>query len=545
MELALAIVTLLVGIAIFITGMNMMSSGLKKIAGKGVRKLFKKVSNSSVTGLGIGALVTAIIQSSAATSVMVIGFLNAGVMSIFLGVSIMMGAYIGTTMTGILVSFSSFSFSEFLVLFAVVGVILMFFKNPRIKYIGEIFTGLGLVFFGLSTMSGSLKGNADIVNALTTLFTNVSFPLLVFMLGILFSVLMQSSSAVTGVAIVLAGTGAMPFASALYVGLGATVGTLITTLIATIGANRDAKRATTVVLFIKLISGFLGLIITWIFEAPLTSFFESSFGSLQLGIAMFLLFFNVIFMFVLLPLIKPLVNLSEKLVPDKELENKKKDLLYIQDSLLRDPNIALIEAKQEIIHMLTLSKENFIEGFNFLVNAKEIDRDALLKKEESIDFINGAIANYLVKISEKVNIDDAPTVGSYFHVINDIERIGDHAYNYYKARLDMIDKELEFSSMAKGELNNFFDIIMKMFDLAYDIFDKEDTKELPILHELEDKTDNLNREYASNHFKRIQNKECTNELSPYFSNCLTELERVSDHLTNIGYSIVDITGKDD
>ena len=231
MDLVTAIITLLVGIAIFITGMNMMSSGLKKIAGKGVRKLFKKVSNSPVTGLGLGALVTAIIQSSAATSVMVIGFLNAGVMSIFLGVSIMMGAYIGTTMTGILVSFSSFDFSKYLVLFAVIGVILMFFKNPRIKYIGEIFTGLGLVFFGLSTMSGSLKGSEEVVNALTTLFTNVNFPLLVFLLGIVFSVLMQSSSAVTGVAIVLAGTGAMPFASALYVGLGATVGTLITTLI--------------------------------------------------------------------------------------------------------------------------------------------------------------------------------------------------------------------------------------------------------------------------------------------------------------------------
>lgn len=544
MELFGAIVALLVGVTIFITGMNMMSGGLKKATGKGIKTLFKKTQNSSIICLGIGTLVTAIIQSSAATSVMAIGFINAGVMTIFQGVATMMGAYIGTTATGILVSLSSFNISVFLTAFAFVGLVLMFFKNPKVKHIGEILCGFGLIFVGLSSMSGAFKNNADINNAFQLVFSNISFPLLLLLIGIVLTIIMQSSSAVTGVVLVLVGSGVMPFSSALYVTLGATIGTCITTLIATIGANVNAKRAGIEALIIKIIAGLGGLAILWIFETPLVNFFETSFGSLELGIALFLLFFNIIFMFILLPFIKPLEKVATFLVKDKEAELKQKQLLYIDNRLLSQPNIALMQTKKEIIHMFELAKENFINSYQFLVNGVTTDTNQIIQKEDSIDYINNALAEYLVKLSGVVEADNAEMVGSYFHVINDIERIGDHAYNFYESKLDMDDKELAFSEEAKGELNHFFEVVMTMFDLSLDIFVKEQRKGLKELHELEDETDNLNHTYASNHYVRMQKGQCNNQLSPYFSTILSELERVSDHLTNVGYSIVNPVGDD-
>ena len=537
MELATAIIALLVGVTVFITGMSMMSSGLKKATGKGVKRLFKKTQNSAIAGLGIGMIVTALIQSSAATSVMTIGFINAGVMTVFQGVAVMMGAYIGTTATGILVSLSSFSISAFLTAFAFIGLVLMFFKNQKVKHIGEILCGFGLIFFGLSSMSGAFSSNEQINNAFQTVFSNISFPLLLLLIGIILTIIMQSSSAVTGVALVMVGSGVMPFSSALYVTLGATIGTCITTLIATIGANINAKRAGIVALFIKIIAGFGGLAILWPLEKPLVDFFQNSFGSQEMGIALFLLFFNVIFMLILLPFIRPIEKFVSLIVKDKDAEKKKKQLLYIDDRLLNQPAIALMQAKQEIIHMFTLAKENFIDAFHYLVNAQNIDTNVILDKEDSIDYINGALAEYLVQLSGRIEQENAETLGSYFHVINDIERIGDHAYNFYESRLKMIDNELEFSSTAKEELNHYYDILLQMFDISLEIFSTEKKKGLKKLHELEDETDELKRVYSSNHFSRLQKGQCNNELSPFFSTLLSELERIGDHLTNIGYSI--------
>ena len=543
MELAAAIITLLVGITVFIVGMNMMSSGLKKATGKSVRKLFKKTQNSSIVGLGIGVVITALIQSSAATSVMTIGFINAGVMTIFQGVSIMMGAYIGTTATGILVSLSSFNISIFLIAFAVIGLVLMFFKNKKVKYIGEVLCGLGLIFFGLETMSGAFKVNGSgLIDAFQEMFENVSFPLLLLLIGILLTIIMQSSSAVTGVVLVMVGSGAMPFASALYVTLGATIGTCVTTLIATIGTNVNAKRAGIAALFIKIIAGLSGLVILWIFEDQLVNIFQYSFGSNEMGVALFLVFFNVIFMFALLPLIKPLEKLVSFIIKDKDAEKKKQQLLYIDNLLLNQPNIALMQTKKEIIHMYILAKENFSNAYAFFIGDSTINTNDIIEKEDTIDYINNALAEYLVKLSASIDSDNAETLGSYFHVINDIERIGDHAYNFYEKRLDMIDKDLEFSNQAKEELNSFYKVVMKMFELTLEIFNEEEKYRLEELHKLEDETDDLNRTYASNHYARMQKGQCNNELSPYYSTILSELERVGDHLTNIGYSIVNPVG---
>ena len=547
MGIASAVITLLVGVATFLIGMKMMSSGIKKVAGKGLKRIFRKTQNSSLAGLGIGALVAGIIQSCAGTSVMAVGFINAGIMTVFQGVSVMMGSYIGTNMTGILVSLSSSSFNItiYLTALAFVGVVLMFFKNEKVVHIGEMLAGLGLLFFGLSTMSGAFKGSAEINNAFTNLFANVNFPLLLFIFGILLAMLLQSSSASIGIVIVMVGSKVILFSSALYVAIGAMVGTVMTTVLGTIGTNTNAKRATLIIVLIRVITGLIGLAIAWIFEAQLCPIFANNFGSEEFGLAILMVIYNIIFMVGLLPLIKPLEKVAEKMIVDKADIKKAKAIQFIDNRFLATPEIALSQAKKEIVHMFILSRKNFELGYEYFVNDKAMDEADFKNREDEIDYINSRLTSYLVDLSSKTSLEEAKVLGSYFHVINDIERIGDHAYNFYDHKKEMVEKEISFSTVAKEELNNFYYIILKMFDLTDDIFENVNKDELDELKELEEKTDSLNHQYASNHYQRLQKNECSSELSPYFSTLLSELERVSDHLTNIGYSIVNPVGDEE
>ena len=547
MDLVTAIITLLVGSAIFITGMNMMSGGLKKAAGKGLKKIFKNTQNNTFANMGMGAGVTALIQSSAATCVMAIGFINAGVMTVYQGVTIMMGAYVGTTVTGLLVSLSSFNVSVYFTLLAFIGVVLMFFKNYKIKNIGEICCGFGLLFFGLSTMSQTFKNSPEINGFMQDMFANINNPLLLLLIGILFTALVQSSSATTGIVIVMVGSGAAPFSSALYIALGATIGTCITTLISTIGTGVNAKRAGLVSLFIKLITGFTALAIVWPLENIFVNFFSSSFGSAELGVAIFVLLYNVIFMLLILPLVKPLIRLSERLIKDKNEEKKQKYLKYIDNRLLSTPELALMQVKNEIfINMFGEAKINLERGFNYLVKAKKDETTKLIpESEDKVDYINKRVSEYLIALSDKVNASEAKKVGTYFHVINDIERIGDHAYNFYENAARLEDDELVFSEAAQEELREFYKIIVEMEDLVERITMNHEINRLSSLHELEDTTDNLSRKFADNHYKRMSENKCNAEASGIFSTTLSEMERVADHLTNIGYCTVNPTGDED
>ena len=542
MDLTAAIITLLVGSAVFITGMNMMSSGLKKATGKSLRRIFKKTQNNPFACLGIGAGVTALIQSSAATCVLAVGFINAGVMTLFQGMNIMLGSFIGTTITGLLVSLSSFNISIWLTLLAFIGVVMMFFKNEKVKNIGQICCGLGLIFFGLSSMSNAFKGSEEINTFCQNMFQTINFPLLLLLLGIVLTALVQSSSATTGIVIVMVGSGAVPFSSAIYIALGATIGTCVTTLIATIGGTVNAKRAGLISLFIKLIAALLAIAIVWPLSEPISNFFATSFGSPELGLALFVMFYSVIFFPLFIPLNKPLIKLSEKLIKDKEEENKKKLLLYIDERLLSNPNIALMEAKNEIMHMHNLAMLNFRYGYEYLVKKDKTNIGSIADTESNIDYINNKITEYLISLSNRVSNEDSKIVGAYFHVINDIERIGDHAYNFYETGKKQEDSDLAFSQVAVKELQAMFDLIMDMNDLTMEIFKEEDFTKLKELHELEEKSDVLAQDLETNHYKRMSANECSGLLSDDYATLISELERVADHLTNIGYSVVSPTG---
>lgn len=555
------IITLIIGIATFIIGMNMMSGGLKKSTGKGVKKIFKKTENNRLIGMGIGAGVTALIQSSAATSIMVIGFVSACVMTVFQGVSVILGAYIGTTITGILVSLSSFDFSKYFVLLAAIGVIMMFFKNEKVKNIGEILAGLGLLFFGLSTMSSSVAIKSQTGNTLTELGSALSKgiqsveslpinPLLFLLIGALITALLQSSSATSGIVIVMVGSGAISIESGLYLVLGATIGTVITTIIASIGGNANVKRTALICLFIRITTALIALGIIWPTQALTNNGISQGLLSLfnnnsQFAVAMFLVLYNVIFMFLVLPFLKPIVKLFEKLIKDKNEEKIKNAILYINKNLLDSPELAIGMVTKEIIHMFQLAYQNYKLGYEEMISGDISNSSLIETNEEKIDYINNAITDYLIQLNPKANKMQSKIVGGYFHVINDIERIGDHADNFSNSAIKMKNNDLKFSATATKEFNQMNEIIEKMFSISLSSLENQTSLDIEHLHELENQTDKLKVQLEGNHFSRITKNECKVELSPYYSTFLSELERVADHLVNIGYVYINPTGDEE
>ena len=543
--LILSIIILLVGAAVFIVGMNMMSSGLKKSTGRGLRKLLKRIRRNRFACFGMGTAVTALVQSSAATGVMAIGFISAGAMTVFQGVNIILGAYVGTTVTGLIASLSSISISKYFVVLAVIGVILMFFKKEQVKNIGEILAGLGLLFFGLNTMSDAIKSNADLVEAITNFFEIVKFPLLLLVIGALVTALLQSSSASIGITVAMVASGTLGFEQAVYIVLGATIGTVITLLLATIGGNVNVKRTGAIVLVIRILAALVALAICWPLERYIATGFQTIFGNNNaLAIAVFHVIYNIIFMIAALPLVAPLEKVMVKVIKDKDEEEKKKALKYIDKHLLNTPTVALMQVKREIINMMTLSHENLKLGFNRIINQDASKDKELIETEDKIDYINNQITSFLIELSNKLSSKDEKTAGSYFHVVNDIERIGDHAYNFYESSLKMVNNDLSFSNTAKKEFQEMFDVIDKMFDLSYEIFHDRSQENLKKLHDLETQTDELKNKLSNAHYERIQNNMCKMENSPFYTTLVSELERVADHLVNIGYSIVNPTGAD-
>ena len=545
MDLAKNIILLLVGAAVFIVGMHMMSSGLKKATGRGLRRLLKRIRNNRFAGLGIGTAATALVQSSAATSIMAIGFINAGAMTIFQGVCIILGAYIGTTVTGLLASLSTFSFSSYFIILAVIGVILMFFKKERIKSIGEILAGLGLLFFGLSTMSKTINTNTDIINGVQAFFgASWMVPPLLMLVGALVTALFQSSSATSGIAIAMVSGGALGFNNAIYIVLGGTIGTVITTLIATIGSNVNAKRTAIICLIIRIFTGFVALAIYWPLQNVLGNALLTAFGSEALAVAMFLVIYNVVFMLAILPFVELFEKLSIKLVKDKDEEKMKEALKYIDKHLLNTPSVAMMQVKKEIINMMQLSYSNVKLGFKRMLEQDATNDKVIIETEDKIDYINNKLTDFMIELTHTVSMEEEKILGSYFHVVNDVERIGDHAYNFYEASMKMVDNDLAFSDIAKQEFKEMFDVIEKMFDMSFMIFDNGTRVNLRKLHDLEDKTDELKNKLSSAHYERIQKHTCKMENSPFYTSLVSQLERVADHLVNVGYSIVNPTGDD-
>ncbi|MBQ7250383.1 MAG: Na/Pi cotransporter family protein [Bacilli bacterium] len=397
-----SLLALLAGIGVFIVGMNMLSHSLQKVAGPGMKRMIGKITKNRFLGVGIGAAVTGIIQSSAATTVMAIGFVNIGTMTLFQATSVIMGANIGTTVTGLLVSLSSFDIGLYASALAFVGAMMQFVKKDRVKNIGGIICGLGLIFIGLDLMSGSFN-NDEIKQAIQNIFSNISFPLLLLLLGILFTALMQSSSAMTGLVIVMVVKEVMPLESGLFIILGANIGTCVTALIATIGTNVNAKRTGFIHLLFNLIGVSLFTIIVWIFSSQIVNVLNTIFGNnYAIEIAVFHVVFNVSTTLLLLPFIKYLVRIAEFVIRDKG-DERARVIKFIDERLLSTPSIAMTQVKKEILNMAILAQDNFKRSIEEIYTQKGDYLKTIDETEEDIDYLNSAITKFLIKLSPLLN----------------------------------------------------------------------------------------------------------------------------------------------
>lgn len=541
MQIFESILALLAGVGVFVIGMNMMSDHLQKVAGPGMKKLIGKITNNRFAGVGIGAGVTALVQSSAATTVMAIGFVNAGAMTLAQATAVIMGANIGTTVTGLLVSLESLNISLYASVLAFIGVMMTFVKkNDRVHNIGGILAGLGLLFIGLSLVGRAFK-NEEILNSFKSLLEQINFPLLLVLIGILLTAIMQSSSAMIGLTIMMVGSGALTMDAGLFVIIGANVGTCFTSLLAIIGSSTNAKRTGFMHLTVKMIGAILFTILVWSLNGPIVSLLEITGFSKEFQIAIFHVAFNVVTTAILLPFINYLVKFIERVVPEKENELAH-TLKFIDKRELRTPAIAVMQVKKEIENMANLAKINLELGFYEVCTQEGKYDEEIERRENAIDYINAEVTNFLIKLSPLVSGSNVEQVGSYYHVINDIERIGDHAENLLRDAQHMKQLGIKFSSVAEAELKTMFDTIEQMFTIAIKTFDTSVDVDLKELSELETKTDDLKHQLSISHFERLAQENCTMELGGYFTSIISGMERVGDHLVNIGYSIQDPTG---
>ena len=550
MQLLQSLIWLLAGVGVFIVGMNFMSDALEKSAGGGMKRLLEKISNNRLSGVGIGAGVTAIIQSSSATSVMVIGLVNAGVMTLMQATPIIMGANIGTTITGVLVALKNDYFNMLMYLLAFAGVMMGFFKSEKVKIAGLLASGLGLIFVGLNVMSSEAAFGNPLVEALfTEIFKVIDFPLLLILVGIIFTALIQSSSAATGVVITMVGTGVLPLDLALFIILGANIGTCVTALLASLGANANSKRVALIHFTFNVIGTLLFTVIIWALRDSVVNLLVSVFPgsdpmSLQMRVSLFHVVFNVTTTVILLPFVKYLVKYSTIIIKDKKSLEHTRTLKHVDERLLSTPSVALMQVKKELDYMLSLVERNMKLSFVAMETSAAEHGDEIRNNEAVIDFTNGALTKFLINLSVNASQSDERVIGSYFHVINDLERIGDHAENFYEIGEEMLGKNIAFSEIARGDIKKMSEHIMQMLDISKDAFENLNRENLPELLVLENDVDTMKKEFTRNHFSRLAEGNCNMEVSPYYSSAIAGLERVADHLVNVGYSIINPVGSE-
>jgi len=548
MQLIQSLIWLLAGVGVFIVGMNFMGDALEKSAGNGMKVLLGKISNNRFSGVGIGAGVTAIIQSSSATSVMVIGLVNAGVMTLMQATPIIMGANIGTTITGVLVALKNDYFNMAMYLLAFAGVMMGFAKKEKIKIVGSLCSGLGLIFVGLEVMSSDQAFGNDLVERMfINIFRVIDFPLLLILVGVIFTALIQSSSAATGVVITMVGTGVLSLDLALFIILGANIGTCVTALLASVGANPNAKRVALIHFTFNTAGTALFTALIWIFRDPVVNLLVSFFPgddpmSLQMRVSAFHVIFNVTTTLLLLPFVKHLVWFSRLLIHDKKEHEETRSLKYVDDRLLAAPSVALGQVKMEMDYMMGLVEENTVNSFKTVTTGSVESGEMIAKNEAIIDFTNSALTKFLIKLSAVVDPSDEVVIGSYFHVLNDLERIGDHAENFYEIGLEMSEKKLAFSGVAQDEIRDMCSTVLTMFAVAKEAFENLNPEHLPELTALEETVDDMKKTLTAGHFARLAEGSCSVDHSPYYSSTVSGLERVADHLVNVGYSILNPTG---
>jgi len=537
------ILMLLAGLGVFLVGMNMMSSSMEKLANTSLRSLLNSVTNNRIKGVGVGAGMTVIIQSSSATTVMTVGFVNAGILTLTQAVPIIMGANIGTTITAQLAALQSFDITTWLMLLSFVGAFMTILgKKDKTKTLGTILAGLGMLFIGLDLMSGAMKimRNAPFFQETLQTITN---PVLLLVIGALFTALIQSSSAATGIIvsmaaaeIVIGGGGN----AVLYVILGTNIGTCVTALLSSIGANSNGKRASLIHLMFNVIGSiaFMIMLMLW------PSFFEVTFqtwfpGAAATQIAMFHTLFNVITTLLLLPLAGLLVKVSQLLIKDKKDDKEVLRCKFIDDRFLETPAIAVSQSIKEVVNTIVVAQEALNISIDAFTNKEYSKLDEVEQLRKELKFYSSSITKYIIKVSAKeVAYSDEKTLGMIHHALTDVDRLAELAENIRRYSRTVEETGLSFSPSVMDEIKQMQSKLNEQFETIIDVFENKNVARLPEVEAREDQVDDCKKALLDAHIKRLNEGECKIESSSVFINLVGNLERVGDHLAKIARGAV-------
>ena len=534
---------LLGGLALFLYGMQMMSSGLEAAAGNRMKNILEKLTANRFMGVLVGAVITAVIQSSSATTVMVVGFVNAGMMTLNQAVWIIMGANVGTTITGMLIALDVGALAP---LFAFIGVVLVvFIKNTKVQHIGQILAGLGVLFIGMDMMSGAMSPLRE-SQFFIDLMSNFSNPILGILFGAAFTAIIQSSSAAVGILQTLSSTGVLPLTSAAFVLFGTNIGTCITALLASIGTNRNARRTTVIHLLFNIIGTVIFTVLILVF--PVTGLIESLVSGPKAQIAAMHTTFNIVTTILLLPLGNYLAKLAVKILPElPEEEHKEMYLEFItpvhptaKENILGSSAIYVEQLEHELNRMLIMARDNVADSYRAVLNRDKSLLEKVEQVEDYLDYLNKEISKHVSNlIAMETNENASAIISSYFTITGNIERVGDHAMNIGGYTGKIVDKEISFSDAAVEEIKQMQEISLEAVDTLL-AKNGGDQKWLARIADLEQKIDDMRRQFRRAHLDRMKSGQCSEEACILYAELLTDFERLGDHALNIGEELTAI-----
>lgn len=532
----LMVFSLLGGLGLFLYGMKLMSDGLENMAGDRMRRVLEVLTSKRLLAVGVGAGVTAIIQSSSATTVMVVGFVNAGLMTLLQATGVIMGANIGTTITAQLIAFK---LSDIAPIILFIGMVMASFtKKRKLARLGDIILGFGMLFVGLTLMSDAMEPLKDI-EAFRNFLVNFSNPLVGVLVGTLFTAVIQSSSASVGVLQALAMMGLINLNSAVYVVLGQNIGTCITAILAAIGTSTNSKRAAGVHLTFNIIGTIVYLLLLSVFPHIVTWIQSISPDNVSRQIANFHTMFNISVTVLLFPFAKQIVKLVSFIIPERTKPGSvEKKLVYLDERIVQTPAIALSQTIKELKRMGDITRENFGCALDAFFNQDEQKILKVMEIEKTVDFLSDNITNFLISVrGDDLSDQDLRQLGRLHHVIIDLERIGDRAENIAEYTMALVDASEKLTPDALSEIRNISEKTMEVFSMSLEMFESRDISKRDELEAKKHNVEVMQDDYTNNHINRLQCETCRPHAGIVFTNMLATLERIASHSMNIAYSV--------
>ncbi len=533
------------GLGLFLFGMKLMSDGLEQMAGDRMRSVLEFFTKNRFIGTMVGIIFTGIIQSSNATTVMVVSFVNSGLMDLYQATGVILGANIGTTVTGQLIAFN---LSDIAPLFVIIGVVMYMFLNKKwVKKLGVVILGFGILFMGLSTMSNAmtlLKESPQLVSLVQLLKSN----LLAVFVGFCVTAVLQSSSAAVGILMLMVGQGLVPYELSFFLIMGCNMGSCVSALVVSLSGKKDAKRAASIHALFNVIGTIIVYVILMIGLRPIADgLLAFSGGDLSRAVANANSLIKIFEVIVLFPFMGWIVKATYLIIPGEDAKPEDAfELKYIGKGTMTTSTTAVIDAIHELQHMGEVALNNLRLSMEALAGKDEQKARIVYKQEAYIDYMNQEITNYLVKINEMdLPSADAKKLGGLFHVVNDIERIGDHAENFADSAMERINKKISFSEKAVKQLQEMTEMVLKVLEYSLDMFSNQNLEHMREIVKLEDAVDEYEKKLQRSHVKRLSKEKCTPEAGMLYSDALSGLERVADHATNIAFAIMESESVDD